>query len=117
MSEAPPRWHFWIDRGGTFTDIVALRPDGQLVTHKLLSEHPGRYADAAVQGMRELLGLVEHEPLPANRIRIVKMGTTVATNALLERKGERTLLVTTAGFADALKIGYQNRPEIGRAHV
>ena len=112
MSEAPPRWHFWIDRGGTFTDIVALRPDGQLVTHKLLSEHPGRYADAAVQGMRELLGLADQEPIPADRIRIVKMGTTVATNALLERKGERTLLVTTAGFADALKIGYQNRPAL-----
>ena len=106
------RWQFWIDRGGTFTDIVAVRPDGRLVTHKLLSEHPERYADAAVQGIRDLLGLQDQEPLPADRIQVVKLGTTVATNALLERKGERTLLVTTAGFADALEIGYQNRPKL-----
>jgi 5-oxoprolinase (ATP-hydrolysing) len=106
------RWQFWIDRGGTFTDIVALRPDGRLVTHKLLSEHPERYADAAVQGIRDLLGLQDGEALPADRIDVVKLGTTVATNALLERKGEPTLLVTTAGFADALKIGYQNRPRL-----
>ena len=106
------RWQFWIDRGGTFTDFVALQPDGRLITHKLLSEHPERYADAAVHGIRELLGLNPDEPIPADRIQIVKMGTTVATNALLERKGERTLLITTAGFADALKIGYQNRPKL-----
>ncbi len=106
------QWQFWIDRGGTFTDIVALRPDGRLVTHKLLSEHPERYADAAVQGIRELLGLHDTEPLPADRIQVVKLGTTVATNALLQRQGERTLLVTTAGFADALEIGYQNRPKL-----
>ncbi|HEV7432877.1 MAG TPA: hydantoinase/oxoprolinase family protein, partial [Steroidobacteraceae bacterium] len=106
------RWQFWIDRGGTFTDIVALRPDGRLVTHKLLSDHPERYADAAVQGIRDLLGLRDEEQLPADRIKVVKLGTTVATNALLERKGEPTLLVTTAGFADALKIGYQNRPHL-----
>jgi 5-oxoprolinase (ATP-hydrolysing) len=106
------QWQFWIDRGGTFTDIVALRPDGRLVTHKLLSEHPERYADAAVQGIRELLGVQDADPLPSDRIQVVKLGTTVATNALLERKGERTLLVTTAGFADALKIGYQNRPKL-----
>ncbi len=106
------RWQFWIDRGGTFTDIVARRPDGRLVTHKLLSEHPERYADAALQGIRELLELQEQAPLPADRIELVKLGTTVATNALLERKGERTLLVTNAGFADALQIGYQNRPRL-----
>src|SRR5262252_4384020 len=105
-------WQFWIDRGGTFTDIVALRPDGTLVTHKLLSENPGRYDDAAVEGMRVLLGVAPGDPIPADRIEVVRMGTTVATNALLERKGERTLLVTTAGFADALKIGYQNRPAL-----
>ena len=112
MSVPANRWQFWIDRGGTFTDFVALRPDGHLVTHKLLSEHPERYADAAVQGIRDLLRLGDQEPIPVDRIQIVKMGTTVATNALLERKGERTLLVTTAGFADALKIGYQNRPKL-----
>jgi 5-oxoprolinase (ATP-hydrolysing) len=109
---ANPRWDFWIDRGGTFTDIVARRPDGTLLTRKLLSEHPGLYADAAVHGIRALLELGADEPLPADRIRIVRMGTTVATNALLERKGEPTLLVTTRGFADALRIGYQHRPAL-----
>jgi 5-oxoprolinase (ATP-hydrolysing) len=111
-TQANPRWHFWIDRGGTFTDIVARRPDGRLLTHKLLSEHPGLYADAAVHGIRSLLELGANEPLPADRIAIVRMGTTVATNALLERKGEPTLLVTTRGFADALRIGYQHRPAL-----
>ncbi len=106
------RWQFWIDRGGTFTDIVGRRPDGTLVTHKLLSENPGRYTDAAVAGIRALLGLVPGAPIPANVIDAVKMGTTVATNALLERKGERTALVITRGFADALQIGYQNRPKL-----
>jgi len=106
------RWQFWIDRGGTFTDIVAKRPDGALVTHKLLSENPERYRDAALQGIRELLGLKGGDPIPAERIDAVKMGTTVATNALLERKGERTLLVITKGFADALRIAYQNRPKL-----
>ena len=110
-----PRWQFWIDRGGTFTDIVARRPDGTLVTHKLLSENPERYRDAAVHGIRELLGLAPGAPIPAGAIDAVKMGTTVATNALLERKGERTVLVITRGFADALRIGYQNRPEALRA--
>jgi 5-oxoprolinase (ATP-hydrolysing) len=99
-------WQFWVDRGGTFTDIVARRPDGGLLTHKLLSDNPGRYADAAVAGVRELLG-GSLEPIDA-----VRMGTTVATNALLERKGERTLLVVTRGFRDALRIAYQNRPRI-----
>ncbi|MFF3380895.1 hydantoinase B/oxoprolinase family protein [Streptomyces sp. NPDC002680] len=99
-------WQFWVDRGGTFTDIVARRPDGGLLTHKLLSDNPARYADAAVAGVRELLG-ASREPIEA-----VRMGTTVATNALLERKGERTLLVVTRGFRDALRIAYQNRPRI-----
>jgi 5-oxoprolinase (ATP-hydrolysing) len=109
---ATGRWQFWIDRGGTFTDIVARRPDGALVTHKLLSENPGRYRDAAVHGIRELLGLEPGAAIPAAAIEAVKMGTTVATNALLERKGERTLLMITRGFADALRIGYQNRPKL-----
>ena len=105
-------WQFWIDRGGTFTDIVARRPDGALITRKLLSENPERYRDAAVQGIRELLGLDPDEPLPPGTIDAVKMGTTVATNALLERKGEPTLLVITEGFRDLLRIGYQNRPRL-----
>src|SRR6476469_6532920 len=105
-------WQFWIDRGGTFTDIVARRPDGSLATHKLLSENPERYADAAVHAIREMLGLAAGTPIPAGAIDAVKMGTTVATNALLERKGERTALVITRGFADALRIGYQNRPKL-----
>jgi len=104
-------WQFWIDRGGTFTDVVAKRPDGGLITHKLLSENPGRYKDAAMAGIRAILGLSANEPLPAS-VASIKMGTTVATNALLERKGERTLLVTTKGFKDALRIAYQNRPKI-----
>jgi 5-oxoprolinase (ATP-hydrolysing) len=107
-----PKWQFWIDRGGTFTDVVAQRPDGTLVTHKLLSENPAQYRDAAIQGMRDLLGVGRDEPLPAERIDAVKMGTTVATNALLERHGEPTLLLVTRGFGDALRIGYQTRPEL-----
>ncbi|HEY5307631.1 MAG TPA: hydantoinase/oxoprolinase N-terminal domain-containing protein, partial [Casimicrobiaceae bacterium] len=106
------QWQFWIDRGGTFTDIVARRPDGTLTTAKLLSENPERYADAAVQGIRELLGLAPGEAIPAHVIDAVKMGTTVATNALLERNGERTALLITRGFADALRIAYQNRPKL-----
>jgi 5-oxoprolinase (ATP-hydrolysing) len=105
-------WQFWIDRGGTFTDIVARRPDGRLTTHKLLSENPERYDDAATQGIRELLGLPAGAPFPEGSVEAVKMGTTVATNALLERKGERTVLLITKGFGDALRIGYQNRPRI-----
>ncbi|MFP3989967.1 hydantoinase B/oxoprolinase family protein [Streptomyces sp. E11-3] len=101
-------WQFWIDRGGTFTDVVARRPDGSLVTHKLLSENPARYRDSAVAGIRALLDV----PLDEARIDSVRMGTTVATNALLERKGERTALVITRGFRDALRIAYQNRPQI-----
>jgi 5-oxoprolinase (ATP-hydrolysing) len=106
------RWQFWIDRGGTFTDVVGKRPDGTLVTHKLLSENPEQYRDAAVAGIRHLLGLKAGEPIPADLVDCVKMGTTVATNALLERKGEPTLLVTTRGFRDALRIAYQNRPRL-----
>jgi 5-oxoprolinase (ATP-hydrolysing) len=105
-------WQFWIDRGGTFTDIVARRPDGKLVTHKLLSDNPERYADAAVHGIRELLELPPGAAIPRGAISAVKMGTTVATNALLERTGERSALVITRGFADALSIGYQNRPKL-----
>jgi 5-oxoprolinase (ATP-hydrolysing) len=114
MSQLAPtnRWQFWIDRGGTFTDIVAQRSDGEIIIHKLLSEHPGRYADAAIQGIRDLLELAPDAPIPAADIASVKMGTTVATNALLERKGDQTLLVITQGFGDALRIGYQNRPDI-----
>ena len=112
MTPAAETWDFWIDRGGTFTDVVGRRPDGSLIAHKLLSENPEAYRDAAVQGIRDLLGLRPGEPIPAGRIGAVKMGTTVATNALLERKGDRTVLVTTRGFRDALKIGYQARPKI-----
>jgi 5-oxoprolinase (ATP-hydrolysing) len=111
------RWQFWIDRGGTFTDVVGKRPDGSLVTHKLLSENPEQYRDAAVAGIRHLLGLRADEPITPARVECVKMGTTVATNALLERKGEPTLLVTTRGFRDALRIGYQERPRIFDRHI
>src|SRR5438309_2262366 len=110
-------WQFWIDRGGTFTDVVARRPDGALVTHKLLSENPEQYRDAALQGIRNLLGLAADAVLPQGAIDAVKMGTTVATNALLERKGERTLLIITKGFADALRIAYQNRPKLFVRHI
>src|SRR5437763_16876365 len=110
-------WDFWIDRGGTFTDVIGCRPDNTLVAHKLLSEHPRAYADAAVQGIRDLLGLPPAEPIPATKIGAIKMGTTVATNALLEHKGERTLLLITRGFRDALKIGYQARPKIFARHI
>ena len=106
------RWQFWIDRGGTFTDIVTRSPDGKLITHKLLSEDPDHYKDAAMHGIRQILGLPKDSPLPSELIEAVKMGTTVGTNALLERKGERTVLVINQGFRDALRIGYQNRPDI-----
>jgi 5-oxoprolinase (ATP-hydrolysing) len=110
-------WEFWIDRGGTFTDVVAKRPDGALVTHKLLSENPEQYRDAAVAGIRHLLGLPAGEDVPGESLGAVKMGTTVATNALLERKGERTALVVTRGFRDALRIAYQNRPRLFDRHI
>ena len=105
-------WQFWIDRGGTFTDIVARAPDGALTAHKLLSENPGRYRDAAVAGIRQVLGLAADAPIPPGLVEAVKMGTTVATNALLERKGERTVFFVTRGFRDVLRIAYQNRPQI-----
>jgi 5-oxoprolinase (ATP-hydrolysing) len=110
-------WQFWIDRGGTFTDIVARRPDGRLVTHKLLSENPEQYRDAAVAGIRHLLGLAPGAAIPAGQVEAVKMGTTVATNALLERKGEPTVLAITQGFRDALRIAYQNRPRLFDRHI
>jgi 5-oxoprolinase (ATP-hydrolysing) len=106
------KWDFWIDRGGTFTDVIARDPEGGLRAHKLLSENPEAYQDAAIQGIRELLGVGNDDPIPSQRIGEVKMGTTVATNALLERKGDRTALVITRGFRDALKIAYQARPDI-----
>jgi 5-oxoprolinase (ATP-hydrolysing) len=110
-------WQFWIDRGGTFTDVVALRPDGRLVTHKLLSKDPARYPDAAVAGIRAILGLPEGATVPTDALDSVRMGTTVATNALLERHGERTALVVTRGFGDALRIAFQNRPRIFDRHI
>ena len=110
-------WQFWIDRGGTFTDVVARRPDGRLATHKLLSQDPARYADAALAGIRALLGLARGEPIPPGAVEAVKMGTTVATNALLERRGERTALFITRGFRDALRIAYQNRPRLFERHI
>ena len=110
MSEG--RWEFWVDRGGTFTDIIARSPEGRLEAKKLLSENPGHYRDAALEGMRQFLGLNKDERMGPDRIASVRMGTTVATNALLERKGEPTLLVTTRGFRDVLRIAYQNRPKL-----
>ena len=105
-------WQFWVDRGGTFTDIVARAPDGTLSTTKLLSENPERYRDAAVAGIRQVLGLEPGSPLPPGLVEAVKMGTTVATNALLERKGERVLLLVNRGFGDILRIGNQARPRL-----
>src|SRR3989475_4595137 len=116
-NSSSPRWQFWIDRGGTFTDVVARRPDGGIVAQKLLSEDPGRYGDAAVEGIRRLLGTAPGAPIAGEVIEVVKMGTTVATNALLERKGERTVLFITRGFRDALRIAYQNRPRIFDRHI
>ncbi len=110
-------WQFWVDRGGTFTDIVGRRPDGGIVTHKLLSENPEQYRDAAVQGIRDLLGVAKGAAIAPGTIEAVKMGTTVATNALLERKGDRTLLLITAGFEDLLRIGYQARPKLFDLHI
>jgi 5-oxoprolinase (ATP-hydrolysing) len=119
MSEAqtPGRWQFWIDRGGTFTDVIGRAADGTLHTLKLLSDNPEHYADAAVEGVRRLLNLKPGEPITPEQVDCVKMGTTVATNALLERQGERTLLVATRGFRDALRIGYQARPKLFERHI
>ena len=106
------KWQFWIDRGGTFTDVIARAPSGALKTAKLLSENPAFYDDAAIEGIRRALGLGADEPIPTGRIDVVKMGTTVATNALLERQGEKTVLVTTKGLGDVLRIGTQARPDL-----
>ena len=111
------RWQFWIDRGGTFTDVVGKDPEGCLHTCKLLSENPEQYGDAALEGIRRLLGIASNSPIPGDRIHSVKMGTTVATNALLERKGEATMLAITEGFGDGLRIGYQNRPDLFARHI
>jgi 5-oxoprolinase (ATP-hydrolysing) len=116
-TETADKWEFWIDRGGTFTDIVARQPDGVVITHKLLSENPEQYPDAAIQGIRDILGVDQQIDLPSENISAVKMGTTVATNALLERQGEDTLLVTTRGFRDQLRIGYQTRPDLFALHI
>ncbi|MBV9674280.1 MAG: hypothetical protein JO076_15840, partial [Verrucomicrobia bacterium] len=104
------RWQFWIDRGGTFTDIVARARDGTIRIAKLLSENADQYRDAAIAGIRQIFALGNAEPIPAEKIEAVKMGTTVATNALLERKGEPTVLLITQGFRDLLRIGTQQRP-------
>jgi 5-oxoprolinase (ATP-hydrolysing) len=112
LTKPQKRWQFFADRGGTFTDLVAITPDHQIITYKLLSENPEQYADAIVQGIRDILGLSLEEPIPSDQIEVIKIGTTVGTNALLERKGDRTVLVITKGFKDALRIGYQNRPDI-----
>ena len=111
------QWDFWIDRGGTFTDIVGRAPNGEIRAHKLLSENPEAYSDAAIQGIRDLLGIKADAAIPPGQINSVKMGTTVATNALLERKGDRTVLITTLGFRDALEIGYQARPRLFDLHI
>ena len=105
-------WHFWIDRGGTFTDVIARDPLGAIHARKLLSDNPGAYDDAALEAIRLFLGVASGAPIPAERIAAVKMGTTVATNALLERKGDPTVLVITRGLADQLEIGTQARPDI-----
>ncbi|ELS03992.1 N-methylhydantoinase A/acetone carboxylase, beta subunit [Xenococcus sp. PCC 7305] len=112
ISNSSSGWQFWIDRGGTFTDVIGKSPDGEIILHKLLSENPEQYPDAPIQGIRNILGITQDQPIPTNMIEVVKMGTTVATNALLERKGDRVVLAITQGFKDALRIGYQNRPDI-----
>ncbi|NKB35787.1 MAG: 5-oxoprolinase [Gammaproteobacteria bacterium] len=117
MTEKQAQWQFWIDRGGTFTDIVARKPDNSLQALKLLSENPEQYRDAAVAGIRQFLELEADQDIPQDSISSIKMGTTVATNALLERKGDRTVFVTSKGFADVLRIGYQNRPELFARHI
>ena len=111
------KWEFWIDRGGTFTDVVARRPNGEVLVHKLLSDNPEQYRDSSIQGIKDILGVTNDDTLPIDEISAIKMGTTVATNALLEREGAPTLLVTTRGFKDALRIGYQNRPDLFALHI
>ena len=111
------RWQFWVDRGGTFTDIVACAPSRELRALKLLSDNPRQYRDAAVEGIRRLLNLSADEAISPTVVESVKMGTTVATNALLERRGERTALVITRGFRDALRIANQARPHLFDRHI
>src|SRR3569833_3291453 len=111
------QWQFWIDRGGTFTDIVARRPDGSLATHKLLSDNPEQYADAALAGIRRLLGIAVNAPIPCERIEAIKMGTTVATNALHKHKNKPTKQTNTHKNHDALRIAYQNRPRLFDLHI
>jgi 5-oxoprolinase (ATP-hydrolysing) len=113
----PTGWQFWIDRGGTFTDVVGQAPDGAITIKKLLSENPEQYEDAALQGIRDVLGLAAGDALPVDSIDAIKMGTTVATNALLERKGTATVLAITRGLGDCLRIGYQHRPDIFARHI
>jgi 5-oxoprolinase (ATP-hydrolysing) len=113
----PLRWQFWVDRGGTFTDVVGRAPGGELRTLKLLSENPTQYRDAAVEGIRRMLDLAVGEVIGPAMVESVRMGTTVATNALLERQGERTVLVITRGFRDALRIGNQSRPRLFDRHI
>ncbi len=117
MTGSSGNWCFWIDRGGTFTDVVAQSPKGELRAHKLLSDNPQHYDDAAIQGMRDILGVQDEDALPSHLISSIKMGTTVATNALLERRGEKTVFVTSRGLADVLRIGYQNRPDLFARHI
>lgn len=114
---AAPKWEFWVDRGGTFTDIIARNPEGLLVTYKLLSDNPAQYKDAVIEGIRKILGLKINDRIPGECIASINIGTTVATNALLERKGDRIVLAVTSGFRDALRIGYQNRPELFNLHI
>ena len=117
MTATMAGWHFWIDRGGTFTDVIARAPDGAIRTHKLLSENPERYRDAATAGIRAVLGLADSAPISAHLIAEVRLGTTVATNALLERKGARVLLLVDRGYADLLRIGHQTRPDLFALNV
>ena len=112
MKKKEKKWEFWIDRGGTFTDIISKEPNGKIEVIKLLSENQEHYEDAAIEGIRRLLGLGSNDPIPTDKIQVIKMGTTIATNALLERKGAPTVLVVNKGFKDILRIGYQNRPNL-----
>jgi 5-oxoprolinase (ATP-hydrolysing) len=111
------KWSFWVDRGGTFTDVIGRSPDGQLIAHKLLSENSAAWKDSAIQGIRDILGVAKDVPIPIDEIEEIRMGTTVATNALLERKGDATALLITKGFRDALRIAYQARPDIFAKHI
>ena len=112
MKKKEKKWEFWIDRGGTFTDIISKRPNGKIKAIKLLSENRDHYEDAAIEGVRRLLGIGPTTAIPTDKIHVIKMGTTVATNALLERNGASTVLIVNKGYRDILRIGYQNRPDL-----